>query len=94
MESGSFHGGLGGSRHGLSASRHGLSASRHGLGSSKHGLGGSRHRTLRRAESFGLGMGSVHRRAQAANESFMMTTKDFLAMVRFSWLRGGGGEMN
>lgn len=50
-------------------------------GVSKHG---SRHRDkqrgLLRSDSFGLG--SVHRKASAATESFMMTTKEFLAMVR------------
>lgn len=58
-----------------------LNASRHGMSASKHGLSASRRGTLLpRTESFSIG--SMHTRAQAANESFMVTTKEFLAMVR------------
>lgn len=67
-----------GSKHGAAVTLTGSSA----MNASKHGgsMSASRHRgsLLPRAES--LNVGSMHRRAQAANESFMVTTKEYIAM--------------
>eukprot|EP00903_Cladosiphon_okamuranus_P022524 g20721.t1 len=67
------------------ASRHGgrlgqSSKSADASGSKREVRTASSHRQRGMLKSDSFGLGSVHRKASTATESFMMTTKDFLAM--------------